>query len=66
MELNINAKTYVSEAIEKENAFFDQLEKEFEENNKWLFEVVEVPINPPNTPVPGKSYSEIVKTENKK
>jgi hypothetical protein len=55
MELNTNANVYIPESVKQENEIYDKLEKEFESNNKWMFDVVVVDptleqIVPPNTP----------------
>jgi hypothetical protein len=56
MKLNTNANEYIPESIKEENKKYDKLEKDFENENKWMFDIVVVDptleqIVPPNTPI---------------
>ena len=70
--MNTEAKSFIPESVKIENEYFDKLEKEFVEANKWMFEAIELeviepktPIVPNNTPIQEteskKSYAEIAK-----
>jgi len=42
MKLNTNANEYIPESIKEENKKYDKLEKDFENENKWMFDIVVV------------------------
>lgn len=36
--MNVNAKTFISDVQTIQDAMYDELERQFVKNNKWLFE----------------------------